>query len=381
MLEAQESMDALEDQLARWTGAGLLDADGAARIRAFEAGREEPPHRRWPMRLAIGFGALLLSAGVLLFVSSHWQTLAPSQRFALVLALVAVFHMAGAAAAERAPTLAEGLHAIGTISLGAGIFLAGQIFNMAEHWPGGVLLWALGSWLAWLVLRHQTQLFLAALLTPAWLAAEWVVVLDHARRNMWDHEPLLPAGLVLIALTYFTRPRTETDRRDVLVWQGGVALAPAMIVLALITTSPVRLVAVSVTVRVVASMVALAVPLGLSLLWRGPSAWMNGAAAAWIIMLLWFSTFREELLLHGWWALGALGLVMWGVRERRTERINLGAAVFAVTVLFFYFSNVMDKLGRSASLIGFGLLFLAGGWMLERTRRRLVRAVKAKEDA
>jgi hypothetical protein len=46
--------------------------------------------------------------------------------------------------------------------------------------------------------------------------------------------------------------------------------------------------------------------------------------------------------------------------------------VFAATVLTFYSSQVMDKLGRSASLIGLGVLFLAGGWMLERARRRLV---------
>ena len=95
-----------------------------------------------------------------------------------------------------------------------------------------------------------------------------------------------------------------------------------------------------------------------------------------MLVLLWFSTMREDLLLHGWWALGALGLVMWGVAERRTERINLGAATFAVTVLVFYFSNVMDKIGRSASLIGFGLLFLGGSWALERTRRQLVRSAK-----
>ena len=58
--------------------------------------------------------------------------------------------------------------------------------------------------------------------------------------------------------------------------------------------------------------------------------------------------------------------------EARKERINLGVAGFALTILFFYFSNVMDKLGRSASLIGLGLLFLLGGWLLERTRRQLV---------
>ena len=64
------------------------------------------------------------------------------------------------------------------------------------------------------------------------------------------------------------------------------------------------------------------------------------------------------------------------MREQRTERINVGALLFGAIVLFFYFSNVMDKLGRAASLIGFGLLFLAGGWALEHARRRLVRTAK-----
>jgi hypothetical protein len=41
-------------------------------------------------------------------------------------------------------------------------------------------------------------------------------------------------------------------------------------------------------------------------------------------------------------------------------------------VLGFYFSNVMDRLGRSASLVGLGLLLIAGGWGMERMRRRLV---------
>jgi hypothetical protein len=50
----------------------------------------------------------------------------------------------------------------------------------------------------------------------------------------------------------------------------------------------------------------------------------------------------------------------------------MGAAFFAATVLTFYFSEVMDKLGRSASLVGLGVLFLAGGWGLERLRRQLV---------
>jgi uncharacterized membrane protein len=60
------------------------------------------------------------------------------------------------------------------------------------------------------------------------------------------------------------------------------------------------------------------------------------------------------------------------LQEQRRERINLGVAGFALTIVVFYFSSVMGKLGRSASLVGFGLLFLLGGWQLERLRRKLV---------
>jgi uncharacterized membrane protein len=67
------------------------------------------------------------------------------------------------------------------------------------------------------------------------------------------------------------------------------------------------------------------------------------------------------------------------LRDSRTERINLGAAFFAATVLTFYFSQVMDKLGRSASLVGLGVLFLGGGWALERMRRKLVEQARGGE--
>ena len=65
-------------------------------------------------------------------------------------------------------------------------------------------------------------------------------------------------------------------------------------------------------------------------------------------------------------------LAWWGVRERSRALINYGVAVFAMTVFWFYFSSLMDKLGRSLGLIGLGVLFLAGGWLLERMRRRLM---------
>src|SRR5271169_2844713 len=118
-----------ERALDRWKAADLIDASTADRIRQFEAQSAGSSKLRWPAIVALVFGGLMLGAGVLLFVAAHWDTLSPAERFTLALAMVAVFHGAGAIAwARKNENLAIVLHGLGTAALGAGIFLAAQIF-------------------------------------------------------------------------------------------------------------------------------------------------------------------------------------------------------------------------------------------------------------
>ena len=65
-------------------------------------------------------------------------------------------------------------------------------------------------------------------------------------------------------------------------------------------------------------------------------------------------------------------LAWWGVQQASKAIVNYGIAAFAFAVMWFYFSDIMGKLDRSLGLIVLGVLFLAGGWALERMRRRLV---------
>jgi len=81
-----------------------------------------------------------------------------------------------------------------------------------------------------------------------------------------------------------------------------------------------------------------------------------------------------QALLHLWWLLGGLLLALWGSSSGRAERVNFGAATMALTVLVYYFTSVFSQLDRAVGLLGLGLLFLAGGWGLERLRRRLLAA-------
>jgi hypothetical protein len=240
------------------------------------------------------------------------------------------------------------------------------------------------------LLRDWPQAALAALLTPMWLGGEWQVA---AGRWVWT-DKILAEGFLLLAITYLTAllPDRETPVRKTLVWIGALALIPtALLVITSGTRSDWRQFSPSGVSRALGWTAALSLPLVLAWILRRRAAWMNLIAALWVVALGTTSLPSQphESLLRFIWrelgpyklcALGSIGLIAWGLKETRKERINLGVAGFALTVLVFYFSNVMDKLGRSASLIGLGLLFLLGGWLLERMRRRLVARLERPES-
>ena len=417
-----------ERTLERWSSAGLVSPELQQRVRAFEAERAGTRLPGWPVLLALGFGGILLATGVLLFVAAHWDGMSPAARFGIVLLLVAAFHAGAAVSSTRSPLFATALHAVGTVCLGAGIFLAAQIFNLEEHWPLGCLLWAAGAWLGVLLLRDWPQFALAAVLTPLWLASERLVAIERS----WERDAVLAQGMFLLAFVYLTaheRSNTTAPRRA-LSLIGAFALLPctAYLFTAVPDSYYYNPDYSRPTPSLFASAVALALPVAVGFALRGRNAWIYVPAALWVFLLRFFddNDQYEVLALLFFCILGAalvmvtgtrdqrrvveraglvgvfsatLGLLLWadrheglpiypvclllalviaafGVRFVKKDAINLGVVMFGTTVLFFYSSTVMDKLGRSASLIGLGVLFLAGGFTLERTRRRLLRRAR-----
>jgi uncharacterized membrane protein len=368
-----------QSALARWTTAGLVDAATAERIRAWEAEHGGDAGKSRLALIAFGLGGLLLIAGVLLFVAAHWDDLSPAGRFALVLAMIAVAHVGGAFAARSSAGLSATLHAVGTGALGAGIFLAGQIFNMAEHWPGALMLWSIGAAAGVLLLRQWPQVLWLALLAPAWLCGEWVEA-QHAPMFSAEMTPVA-VGQFLLACSYLAARSPELDAgwRRALAWLGTLSLIPAAVVLA--TTGfdewrPQRgsLAEIGTGMLVVGWGLSIALPLLLAWFLRGRDAVWLLVALAWALIVPRIDTGQDagDLGLLALMALGATGIVLWGLKDQQRLAINVGVLGFALSVIFFYFSNIFDKLGRSLGLIGMGVIFIGGGWLLERMRRRLV---------
>ena len=374
----------LRDQLRRWLQAELIDADVAEAIQRWEDSQlnqskhSSVRHLTVPIRLSILLGSLLLAAGLLLSVSAHWDQMPPLWRVSLLLFIVIALHAGGAWFSERFQLMALGLHAVGTVAFGAGVFLCAQIFHLDVLWSfrWGLLLWSFGAAAGWMLLRQWPQLALLSLLLPGWISALIIVEVDRFSSSEADWAVVpIAAGALLTSLTYFTAPdRTPlTPARSVLMWMGGLALVPAAVTWAVVATG--------------LDLPALGQPLWLSLLvwvvtlggpvilgwWLRPHRfWPLALAAIWMVLDLVIQVQGFSVLSFAWWGVGSVGLMLWGSTEARAERVNIGTVLLATTLIGFYVTEVIGRFDRSLSLLGLGLFFLVGGWGLNRLRQALL---------
>lgn len=381
--------EAVDKAISRWVEAGLLDAATADRLRAHEHARA-PAHTGRTAVLAFGFGSLLVSAGVFLFVAANWDLLSPWGRFGIVVAAVAALHLGGAFGGRFSPALGTALHAAGTAALGGGIFLTGQIFHLQEHWPQGLMLWALGAAFAAALLRDWPQVLWLAMLGPGWLAAEWASRFpSYLLLVSGAAESVLAFGAVVLAVAYLsaTGPGLDAPWRRALSRLGAPALLVSASGLARSGADYLGAVGADLPVgRAPAVLlatgwgVAAGLPLLVAGLLRGREGWPVAVAAvlAGIVVALDASVTGQRLLIYVLYAAASVGLVAWGFRDRERSRVTLGVVGFALTVLAFYFSSLLDMLGRAAGLIGTGLLVIAGGWAAEKVRRRLLARLEGR---
>jgi len=376
-----------ESLLNRWQSAGVLDAETATRIRAWESVQvalisvHTPDHQKetraegmaWQGRVALILGGILLASGIVLFVSAHWDQLGPGMRYLLVMAMVTVFHLGGAATREKFMALSTTLHAVGTISTGAAIALVGQIFNIQEHWPAAILMWAVAALLGWILLRDQAQQVLTLLLIPSWLICEWC----YAAENHIGVEIYIGRFLFVWAILYLTF-FIGTERRivrGVLFAVSAIEIVTSMFLLLDGWRSWYGVQALPpFHTRFWGWVDIAAIPLVFSLVRLRKSAIPVLAAIGFVIALPWCTRIWNEHYPYGSWTrtepnLAAHGLVAafcifliwWGVTQASRGLVNLGIVFFGATVAWFYFSDLFDKMDRSLGLIGLGVLFLAGG--------------------
>jgi uncharacterized membrane protein len=398
-------MEDLESLLNRWLSAGVLDAATVSRIRAFEQDRARQQQKStdrksdtvcisWQGVTALILGAILLACGVVLFVSAHWDEMGRAARFALVLALVTVFHVAGGLVRDKYRALGTALNAVGTIATGAAIALTGQIFNINEHWPAAVLLWAIAALAGWALLRDQAQQTLALLLVPAWMFCEFESR-AHLYIGSYAYEGRMLFVWAILYLTFFAGSRRRVVQSVLFAVSAVASIAGVGMMVEGIYSSdqtdlPFSLrvwtwVAIAAVPLIVAAFhghkglvpIVAAILFTIMLPWRNPIpgyTYMNTdgyrlPSPSFAVRAL---SFAFAVFPHALVAAFAVFICWWGVKLGSRLLVNFGIVGFAIAVGWFYFSDILDKLSRSLGLIGLGVLFLAGGWALEKMRRRII---------
>ena len=76
---------------------------------------------------------------------------------------------------------------------------------------------------------------------------------------------------------------------------------------------------------------------------------------------------------------GAIGLLLLGYMQGGELLINLAVLFFALQVFARYFEFGFDLLDRSIVFVGAGVILLAGGFAMERGRRRMVDRLRSQE--
>ena len=179
----------LRRETRRWVDEGLVEPFQAERI-LNRYGTSLSDAGPSALGLLTGLAGLFAGLALLLLVSANWEQLPRLARFAGLVTLTAVLNGWGVLRLARADS-GGGLLFLGGFAYGASIMLTGQMYHLGEHFPNGLLLWALGLVpltllsggrllalqglavaVAWMLLEYR---FAAPWLMPLFLAvAFWV---------------------------------------------------------------------------------------------------------------------------------------------------------------------------------------------------------------
>jgi uncharacterized membrane protein len=156
-----------------WMGEGIISAEqGAALKERYPAPGE---NFAWGRIIFFSIGAVLIGLGVILLFAYNWQRMPKFAKLAVIFIALIGAHCAGfylKRPAGRYRTAGEGLHLLGTMLFGAGIWLIAQIYHIDEHYPNAFLIWGIGALVMAWGLPSLAQGILATIVLVLWNAFE-----------------------------------------------------------------------------------------------------------------------------------------------------------------------------------------------------------------
>jgi uncharacterized membrane protein len=350
-------------------------------------------------------GAVLITAGIILLISAHWNEIPRGAKIAGGIALMLGFHTGGWWLREvygKYRKTGEALHLIGSCLFLANIALLGQIYNIVSRPPNAFLLWWIGlAALPWL-LRSRAQHVLLLLAFGIWFGLEvnergsWIYCGDDGRQLLLY--ALL--GLIYLGAGGWLRPGAFAGFAGVtekfgllafllfvypLTWKGFFGnwenseihqwIFPALAVLALLLLAG-----------------GIKNPARLNRQWRW--TWFTALFGMMIFMAtvwfgLWQLNYSPGPRYFDWgesWSYlaGTLALFVFcllqiqvGLQERSPFLVNLGVVFIALDIIAAY-CDLLGSMARTGLMFVIsGAFLILFGFYLEQKRRHLVRRIKS----
>ena len=200
----------LLSEIDKWMSEGVITAPQAERIKGRYTDSDQGI--AWSKIIFSSVGAILIGLGVILFFAYNWQKMPKFVKLVLVFSSLLAAHASGFILRRsdgRYKSIGEGLHVLGTMLFGAGIWLVAQIYHIEEHYPNAFLIWGGGATLlAWTLPSIAHGIIASALL-----------VLWHSFEAFHFMNPNYPAPFVIL-LTMF--PLAWILRSRILLGVGGL---------------------------------------------------------------------------------------------------------------------------------------------------------------
>ncbi len=412
-VRTDERLAWLRREVTQWESTGLITDDQASRILALYSGQDRLAARTQVQGRIVAvlgvLGAILVALGVILFFAANWQALPRWSKFSLVLGATIGAYLLGywLRFSRKYTGVGGAVLLLGALLYGSGIFLIGQMFHVQAEPHYGLLLWAVGILPLGYVLPLNAMIALAALLTAVWASVVGFFGLERYGLNGEAYigvplrtalaagialygvgvihtsfpasrpfgRPYRVTGVIVIFLAYYVYttfitnvdPRMSLAGPGVLPWsllslQAGLAAVGVVLFLGYLGVSRDRYSLPEFLALEVLLLATWIVPPALPAL--GAVARLLTSGGLWFVVI--------NLLLFG----SCLGATTLGVQRGDRALVNVGLTFFAVGVATRYIDVFGQMLERSLFFIGGGVLLLGGGWLVERTRRRLLRQME-----
>ena len=396
----------LREEVKAWQRDGTITAEQAqavlARYPDYLSGHEASRRRQGLVTGLSILGGILIGLGVITFFAANWDEISHGVKLASLIAGMLVSYGAGYAIWQRSgPTAyAVAFVLLGCIIYGAGVHLIGQIYHVSVDHPNLSLFWLLGAAPLAYVTHSRPVMFLAIVLFLAAVAFRqqgWLEAIDGSEAAMAWSALYLALGAFLYAVGKVKRQFEGWESLGGLFQTLG--LITAFFALYLLTFRDLFDNAGSISgaslgywaLAYGASAVAIGVTAGM--VWmrarQGEQVTAELAEAGAIAVLL-AAAHVAALVTVDWdplypivfnalFALSALGLMASGYLRDHEGRVNLSIALIALYVITRYFEYSIDLLDSSLLFFGAGVILLAGGYLLDRGRRRMLASMRERE--